>query len=85
MKMDPRLYKELIENKQGMASDGSGLGHVSLATNPCSNASYVPAPMPTQGLTGAPPVPQVAPNFAPPPPFTSGSVLPHVSNSLARQ
>lgn len=82
MKMDPRLYKELIENKQGMASDGSGLGHVSRAPPiPEPMPPMSPAPMPT-GLTGAPPVPEVAPNFAPPPPFTSGSVLPHVSNSL---
>lgn len=78
--MDPRLYKELIENKPGMSSDGSGLGHI---TRP----SPAPEPMhtmsnPMSGLTGAPTIPEVAPNFAPPPPFTTGSVLPHVSNSL---
>lgn len=80
--MDPRLYKELIENKQGMASDGSGLGHVTRPSpTPAPMPTMSPGPMPT-GLTGAPPIPQVAPNFAPPPPFTTGSVLPHVSNSL---
>ena len=83
--MDPRLYKSLIENKSDPSSDGSGLGHVSRSPPlPNPQPPMSPAPMPNQslGLSGAPPAPQVVPNFSPPPSFTSGAVLPHVSTSL---
>ena len=78
--MDPRMYKSLIEDKPATMSDGSGLGHI-------ARRAPMPSPEPmmtteSMELSGAPAPPQVAPNFSPPPPFTTGAVLPHVSSSL---
>ena len=78
--MDPRMYKSLIENKPAAMSDGSGLGHI-------ARSPPIPSPQPIMtsesiGLSGGPAPPPVAPNFSPPPTFTTGAVLPHVSSSL---
>jgi len=81
MKMDPRLYKTLIEDKPKMGSDGSGLGHIQRPAPVVSAPMPAPTQAPQMSLNGAPAPPVVAPNYSPPP-FTAGAVLPHVSSQL---
>ena len=90
--MDPRMYKQMLEEERPMpsAGAGSGLGHISRP--PPSTVQEMPQQMQQEmpsfnnfnqmaGLSGVNPV--VNPNYNPPP-FTQGAVIPHVSGALGQ-